>query len=85
MAGAMLLAWLLRWGVIAGVILTALGGAYVYVKRIGYAECHAEVTAAIVKEAGDGEKARTDAERDVARDTPRELSDDPRNRDNWKQ
>jgi hypothetical protein len=85
MFAAVLFSGVLRWLIFGAVISAALGGAYVYVKRIGYAECHAEVNAAIVKEAGDGEKARTDAERDVARDTPRELSDDPRNRDNWKQ
>jgi hypothetical protein len=85
MIGAMLFAKVIGWIAMLAVIGGLAGGAYVYVKRIGYAECHAEVNAAIVKEASDGEKARTDAERDVARDTPRELSDDPRNRDNWKQ
>jgi hypothetical protein len=43
-----------------------------------------EWDAALAREAVDGEKARRDAERSVARDTPDSLRTDPRNRDNWK-
>jgi hypothetical protein len=85
MFAAVLFSGVLRWLIFGAVISAALGGAYVYVKRIGYAECKAEVDASIVKETKDGEKARTDAERAVARDTPDSVRSDKRNRDNWKQ
>ena len=43
-----------------------------------------EWDAALAREAVNGEKARADAKRSVARDTPDSLRADPRNRDNWK-
>jgi ABC-type long-subunit fatty acid transport system fused permease/ATPase subunit len=85
MIGAMFLAKILGWLAMLAVIGGLAGGAYIYVKRIGYAECHAQVNAAIIKEFEYGEEARTEAESSVARDVPDVVSNDPRNRDNWKQ
>jgi hypothetical protein len=74
-----------RWLVFGGVIVAALGGAYVYVKGIGYDQCKSEWFWALKEEAKDGEAARKDAESSVARDVPDVVRRDPRNRDNWKQ
>ena len=73
-----------RWLAGALVALLALTWAYHHVKGIGYAQCKAEWTGALVDESREGEQARTDAERDVRDDTPDSVRNDPWNRDNWK-
>jgi hypothetical protein len=75
----------LRW--IA--VYVALGAfTYTYVAgkfyHDGLTAKQSEWDAALAREAVNGETARTDAERSVARDTPDGVRKDPRNRDNWK-
>jgi hypothetical protein len=65
--------------ILAGTVI----GAFSYVKGIGYEQCKSEWFWELQQEAKDGEKIRTDSERDVARDVPDVVRRDPRNRDNW--
>jgi hypothetical protein len=50
----------------------------------GLAVKQAEWDAAKDAEAKNGERARSDAQRDIRDDTPDDVRRDPRNRDNWK-
>gem|GEM_PF-4554504 len=73
-----------KWAILVAVIAFSATGLLAHGYSNGLAEKQRQWDNALAKEAGNGESARTDAERTVGHDTPDAVRNDGWNRDNWK-